>query len=64
MGIFKHKAKSKTAIPRNSKLFSILRGIDEEEIAKARKMQGFDKCIKVEPAAKKIELIDIKGLTK
>ena len=61
MGLFTRKAKKqKGAIPRNSKLFTILRGIDEKEIADARKMQGFDQNIKVEKGVKKIELVDIK----
>lgn len=54
------KKKQKTAIPRNSKLFAILRGIDETEVAKARKMQGFDRCIKIDKKATKIELVEIK----
>lgn len=53
------KKKQKTAIPRNSKLFTILRGIDEQEVAKARKMQGFDQSIKIETNATKIELVNI-----
>lgn len=65
MGLFTKKAKKrKNAIPRNSKLFSILRGIDEQEIAAARKMEGFDQCIKMESGVTKVELVDIKQVTK
>lgn len=65
MGLFTSKTgKNKTVIPRNSKLFAILRGIDEQEIAKARKMQGFEQSIKVERDVKKIELVDLKNLSK
>lgn len=34
------KAFKKTAVPRNSELFQILRGIDEEAVAKARDAEG------------------------
>lgn len=62
MGLFKKKTKSrkKPAVPTNSKLFATLRGIDEQEILKARKMAGFDTIIRVEPKATKVELIDLK----
>lgn len=64
MGIFKRKAKKNKGIPRNSKLFGILRGIDETEIQKARKMQGFDQCIKIENDVQSIKLVDIKNAIK
>lgn len=61
MGIFKKKAKNKKgAIPRNSKLFTILRGIDEEQILKAREMAGFENIRKVIPKATKVELVEFK----
>ena len=65
MGLFKKKAKSKTtAIPRDSKLFGILRGIDEQAILKAREMAGFEQTMKIEPKAQKVELVEFKKLQK
>ena len=65
MGLFKKKAKNKkTAIPRNCKLFGILRGIDEQEIWKAREMAGFEHTLKIEPKAEKVELVEFKKLQK
>lgn len=51
--------KKNARVPRNSKLFTILRGIDEQEIAEARKMQGFEQSRKVESGVTKIELVKI-----
>lgn len=51
--------KKNAKIPRGSKLFTILRGIDEEEVAKARKMQGFEQSRKFESGVTKIELVKI-----
>ena len=65
MGIFKKKAKNKkTAIPRNCKLFEILRGIDEQAILKAREMAGFEQTMKIEPKAQKVKLVEFKKLQK
>lgn len=63
MGMFNKKKKSKK-IPQNSKLYAILRGIDETEIAKARKMQGFDQVIKIESGVTKIETVKLKDQIK
>ena len=65
MGFFVKKGKKKgKQIPRDSKLFTILRGIDEQEIAKARKMQGFDQIIKKESGVTKIETVKLKDQIK
>lgn len=66
MGIFKKKAKkqNKSKIPRDSKLFTILCGIDEQEIAAARKMQGFEQTRRIESGVKKIELVKITDRSK
>ena len=66
MGIFKKKAKkqNKSKIPRDSKLFTILRGIDEQEIAAARKMQGFEQTRRIERGVTKIELVKITDRSK
>lgn len=62
MGIFKKQKGGN--IPRDSKLFETLRGIDEVEIQKARKAQGFDRCIKIEKDAASIKLVEIKNVIK
>ena len=61
MGLFKKKAKrKKQAIPANSKLFTILRGIDEKQVFELRKMQGFETIIEKIPNAQKVELVKLK----
>lgn len=66
MGIFKKKAKkqNKAKIPRDSKLYATLRGIDEQEIAAARKMQGFEQTRRFEEGVTKIELVKISDKSK
>lgn len=54
------KRNKKSAIPQNSQLFKILQGISIEELDKAR--GGTSQFIrKVDKAATKIELVDLKG---
>lgn len=57
------KKNKKRTIPKGSKLYGILCGIDEEEVNKKRKQQGFIGVRKIELDAKKIDLVrlDLKG---
>lgn len=57
------KKNKKGTIPKGSQLYGILCGIDEEEVNKIRKQQGFIGVRKIEPDAKKVDLVrlDSKG---
>ena len=60
--MFGKKNKKKT-IPKGSKLYGILCGIDDEKINEIRKQQGFVGVRKIETDAKKVDLVrlDSKG---
>ena len=54
------KRNKKSAIPKDSQLFKILQGVSIEEIDKARGSKS-QFIRKIDKAATKIELVDLKG---